>query len=86
MNKTVITFFLLCIGLIMLIIYMQTFNTKDGEFSGGLFSLYSGIILLYFSWKKKETSMGGLRFRGLATGIVCALVGLYLILKYFSPR
>ena len=64
MNKTVITFFLLCIGLIMLIIYMQTFDTKDGEFSGGLFSLYSGIILLYFSWKKRKNSNGRTPIQG----------------------
>lgn len=30
--------------------------------------------------------MGGLWFRGLVTGILCVLAGLYLILNFFFPN
>ncbi len=83
MNKIVVLFFLLCIGLILLIITMQTSHSKDGEFSGGLLILYSGCIILYYNRKKEKHEMAGLRFRGLATGILCVVAGFYLILNYF---
>lgn len=86
MNKTVVIFFLLCIGLILLIIWMQTSQSKNGDFSSGLFLLYCGIVSLFYTRKKEKNSMGGLWFRGLVTGILCVLAGLYLILNFFFPQ
>lgn len=83
MNKIVVLFFLLCIGLIILIITMQTNHTKDGEFSGGLLILYGGCVILYYNRKKEKHEMAGLRFRGLVTGISCVAGGLYLLFSYF---
>ena len=83
MNKIVVLFFLLGIGLILLIITMQTSHSKEGEFSGGLLIFYSGCVILYYNRKKEKQEMTGLWFRGLVSGISCVAGGLYLLFSYF---
>lgn len=63
---------------------MISMEEPHGLFMGGLLSFYSGMGMLYFSWPPSETtSMGSLRFRGLLSGSVCTLGGIWLMVSYF---
>jgi hypothetical protein len=79
MNRIGVYFFLIAIGLILFIICLSTWDTKEGELFGGILFLYSGTIILIRTIPKKENTMYGLRFRGILTGIMLIVMGLVLI-------
>ena len=84
MNKVVVYLFLIAIGLILFIVCLSALDTREGELFGGVLLLYSGTIILIRSLPKKESTMYGLRFRGILTGAMGIVVGLVLIFSYFT--
>jgi uncharacterized membrane protein HdeD (DUF308 family) len=84
MNRIAVYFFLIAIGLILFILCLSTWNTKEGELFGGILLLYSGTIILIRRIPKKENTMYGLRFRGILAGIMGIVVGLVIIFSHLT--
>lgn len=84
MNRIAVYFFLIATGLILFVVCLFQWNTQEGEFFGGILLLYSGVIILIYSIRKKEKALYGLRSRGILTGIIGILTGLALILSYLT--
>jgi uncharacterized membrane protein HdeD (DUF308 family) len=84
MNRIVVYFFLIAIGLILFVICLSAWDTKEGELFGGILLLYSGVVILIKSIPKRENNMYGLRFRGILTGIVGIIGGIVIIFSYLT--
>jgi len=84
MNKILVIFFLIAIGLILFVLCISSWSTKEGELFGGILSMYAGTIILVRSIKKRNYKMYGLRFRGILTGIIGVIVGLVIVISYFT--
>jgi len=83
MNKILIILFLIAIGLIIFIICLSSWNTKEGELFSGILLLYVGTILLLWSINEKKSTMSGLRFRGILAGAMGVVSGLVTLIRYF---
>ena len=83
MNKKPILFFLVALGLILFILCLSSWNTKEGELFSGILSLYVGAIMLLRSVIKGKSTMYGLRFRLILTGIIGVVIGLVIVISYF---
>ena len=84
MNRIPVIFFLIAMGLILFVFCLSTWDTKGGELFSGVLSLYAGTIILLYSIKIKRSTMNGLRFRGILTGIIGIIGGLVVIISYFT--
>ncbi len=84
MNRISVIFFLIAIGLVLFVICLSVWDTKDEELFGGILLVYSGTILLILNLPKKENTMYGLRFRGILTGIMGIIGGLVMVISYFA--
>lgn len=84
MNKIAITFLLTATGLILFLICLIKWKTKQGELFGGILLLYSGSIILIRSIAKKDETVYGLKLRGILTGGIGIIAGLVLIVTYLS--
>ncbi len=84
MNKIPIIFFLIAIGLVLFVLCLSSYDSKEWEFFSGILALYTGSIILLHSIKYKKTSMHGLRFRGILAGLMGVIIGLILVIEYFK--
>ena len=84
MKRWPVIFFLIAIGFVLFLICISVWGTKDLEFFGGLLLLYSGTIVLISSILQKESSLYGLRFRGILAGIGGIIIGLVAIIRFFT--
>ena len=84
MNKAVLYFFQIAIGLILFVIFLFAWNKKESDLIFGILLLYSGSIFLIRSIPKRNHTMYGLRFRGILTGIIAIIVGIVFLFSYFK--
>jgi hypothetical protein len=84
MNKIPVIFFLIATGLILFILCLSSWGTKQGELFAGILSLYAGTIFLLSGIKKKKYTLYGLRFRLILTGIIGVIGGLVIVISYFT--
>ena len=83
MNRMTVSFFLVAIGLILFIMCLSVWGTKEINLLGGILLIYSGILALLYSRKEEKNDLSGIRFRGILTGISCIITGLVAAISYF---
>ncbi len=84
MNRISTICFLIAIGLILFIICLSSWETKEGQLFSGILLLYMGTIILLGNIKEKKSTMYGLRFRGISTGITLVIGGVVIVISYFT--
>jgi hypothetical protein len=84
MDRVVVRFFLAVIAVVIFLLSLSAWGTKEGELFLGILSLYSGTIFLMLGLHEKEPNIFGLRFRLIAGGIIGIIVGLITIFSYLT--
>lgn len=69
MPKIPAYFFLIAIGLVLFCCWNSASGTKEAELIGGIFMLYSGVILLVLNRKEKDKTFFGMRYRMLIISV-----------------
>ncbi len=79
MEKISKYFFVIAVGLVLFVICLSAWGTKEGRLFEGILLLYIGVILLFLNISRKEYSMNGVRFRGILAGIMCVIAGIVIL-------
>jgi uncharacterized membrane protein len=86
MPKIPAYFFLIALGLVLFCCWISASGTKDAELIGGIFMLYSGVILLVLGRKEKDKTFFGMRFRMLIISAAALFIEIYSVFKFITKH